>query len=394
MKEKAGEKVVDVRISKLVTLTSVREKVTPAVKEEPAEHEFLWNNSVTMTSVREVRPAEESPEDEEPVDPMDFLDPSVGLEVGHYSPAYLRAILAIHKDPGQPAKGPGKKTKRDPLAPKMPPSSYFLFSGAQRAEVVRSLPHLKPKEVSAELGRRWGGLGEADRAAYTDMAAERRANYKVAMLEYRRKGGAAKTKVEVKSGKRRRYSSGLPLPKPHHKLSSHVGGVEESLPPGWKAALGPGGLPAVVSPAGAAFPSRTAAYRALLTREGSAGQGAAAMRPKLQYEGWSAHPALPPGWLARVAEQAPGSSRRWGVFLTAEGAVLPARLAHRAAERMAGPEGERRRFQALCALGPAALARALVDLPGRQDVNAVFALFKLHSGDVDGGKESHGLVPG
>ena len=71
------------------------------------------------------------------------------------------------------------------------------------------------------------------------------------------------------------------------------------------------------------------------------------MRDKLMYEGWSEHPALPPGWLARVAEQAPGSGRRWGVFLSAEGVVLPGRLAL----RLAGPEGESKGFWALCALG-------------------------------------------
>jgi hypothetical protein len=58
-----------------------------------------------------------------------------------------------------------------------------------------------------------------------------------------------------------------------------------------------------------------------------------------------------------VAEQALGSGRRWEVFLTGEGAMLPGRLAL----RLAGPEGENKGFQALCALGPAALGRALVD---------------------------------
>jgi hypothetical protein len=85
------------------------------------------------------------------------------------------------------------------------------------------------------------------------------------------------------------------------------------------------------------------------------------MRDKLLYEGWSSHPALPAGWLARVAEQAPGSGRRWGVFLTAEGAVLPGRLALRAAEGLPGTEEERQRLRALFALGPGALGSALVD---------------------------------
>ena len=47
------------------------------------------------------------------------------------------------------------KAVKDPLAPKKPPSAYFLFCSAKRAELAKASPNLKPKEVSVELGQVW-----------------------------------------------------------------------------------------------------------------------------------------------------------------------------------------------------------------------------------------------
>merc|ERR1719180_475457 len=63
-------------------------------------------------------------------------------------------------------KGAKAKAAKDPLAPKKPLTAFFLFCRAKRAEVVKALPSLRPKEVTVELGRLWNELGEEEKAPY------------------------------------------------------------------------------------------------------------------------------------------------------------------------------------------------------------------------------------
>jgi high mobility group protein B3 len=81
----------------------------------------------------------------------------------------------------------GKKPRkvRDPLAPKKPLSSYFLYMDSIRAEVVSSLPQLSHREVMVELGKRWSGLDEAARAPFLVRAQKLKVEYVVAVEKYR-----------------------------------------------------------------------------------------------------------------------------------------------------------------------------------------------------------------
>jgi len=81
------------------------------------------------------------------------------------------------------------KKVRDPLAPKKPLSSYFLFINNARAEVMSSMPQLTHREVISEMGKRWTGLEEAARAPFIAEADRLKAEYLVAMEEYRRGKG-------------------------------------------------------------------------------------------------------------------------------------------------------------------------------------------------------------
>merc|ERR1719234_2231566 len=58
------------------------------------------------------------------------------------------------------AKGGKAKAVKDPLAPKKPPTAYFLFCRSKRAELTKAKPSLRPKEVTVELARVWNELGE------------------------------------------------------------------------------------------------------------------------------------------------------------------------------------------------------------------------------------------
>ena len=70
-----------------------------------------------------------------------------------------------------------KKKKKDPLAPKLPLSSYMEFSKQERAKVMSDLGNISIGEVGKELGRRWQGLGKEDKDVFEKKARENRDNY-------------------------------------------------------------------------------------------------------------------------------------------------------------------------------------------------------------------------
>ena len=51
-----------------------------------------------------------------------------------------------------------KKKIRDPLAPKLPLSSYMEFAKEERSKVIADLGPLTIGESGKELGRRWTNL--------------------------------------------------------------------------------------------------------------------------------------------------------------------------------------------------------------------------------------------
>jgi len=82
------------------------------------------------------------------------------------------------------------KKARDPQAPRRPLTSYLVFTKEQRAEVVAGMPHLGPKEVLRELGRRWVELTEAERKPYCDKASQLKEEYEKAVQSYAGQRGA------------------------------------------------------------------------------------------------------------------------------------------------------------------------------------------------------------
>lgn len=91
------------------------------------------------------------------------------------------------------------KAARDPLAPKKPPSAFFLFCIAKRAELTKASPNLKNKEVTLELGRVWNQLGEEEKAPHVSEAAKRSKEYKVKLENYLKKNQETLGDMEVKN---------------------------------------------------------------------------------------------------------------------------------------------------------------------------------------------------
>ena len=69
-----------------------------------------------------------------------------------------------------------KKTK-DPLAPKLPLSSYMEFSKEERAKVISDLGNISIGEVGRELGKRWQGLSKEEKDVFEKKAKENRDEY-------------------------------------------------------------------------------------------------------------------------------------------------------------------------------------------------------------------------
>ncbi|CDR98015.1 high mobility group protein-like protein NHP1, putative [Babesia bigemina] len=83
----------------------------------------------------------------------------------------------------------GKRTKKDPNAPKRALSSYMFFAKEKRGEIIAKNPEMA-KDVAAVgklIGSAWNALGEADKAPYEKLAEEDRARYEREKAEYAKK---------------------------------------------------------------------------------------------------------------------------------------------------------------------------------------------------------------
>ena len=79
----------------------------------------------------------------------------------------------------------GKRTKRDPAAPKRGCSSYIFFCQDKRAEVKEANPDFKGAAITVELGRMWReDVSEEDKEKYTSMATNDKERYNSAMADY------------------------------------------------------------------------------------------------------------------------------------------------------------------------------------------------------------------
>ncbi|KAK5893010.1 hypothetical protein CgunFtcFv8_005922 [Champsocephalus gunnari] len=86
-----------------------------------------------------------------------------------------------------PPKGFGKRgrKRKDPNAPKRPPSAFFVFCGEYRPSVKQQFPGLSIGDCAKKLGELWGKQTQSDKLPYEEKAQKLREKYDRDMVAYR-----------------------------------------------------------------------------------------------------------------------------------------------------------------------------------------------------------------
>ncbi|MCJ8730200.1 hypothetical protein PDJAM_G00181450 [Pangasius djambal] len=90
-----------------------------------------------------------------------------------------------------PPKGSVKKgkKKKDPNAPKRPPSAFFIFCSDHRPKVKSENPGISIGDVAKKLGDQWSKLSAKDKTPYEQKAVKLKEKYEKDVAAYRAKGG-------------------------------------------------------------------------------------------------------------------------------------------------------------------------------------------------------------
>ncbi|KAI1887554.1 hypothetical protein AGOR_G00191510 [Albula goreensis] len=92
-----------------------------------------------------------------------------------------------------PPKGAkGGKRKKDPNAPKRPPSAFFVFCSEHRPRVKNDNPGISIGDIAKKLGELWAKQTPKDKAPYEQKAAKLKEKYEKDVAAYR-----AKPKVDA-----------------------------------------------------------------------------------------------------------------------------------------------------------------------------------------------------
>merc|ERR1711916_64942 len=94
------------------------------------------------------------------------------------------AAKAPYEAKAEELKGEYLKAKKDPDAPKRPPSAYQLFSQAHRDRVVADNPDVKHTEYFKLLSQKWKAANEQERAPFVARANLLKAAYLAAKTQY------------------------------------------------------------------------------------------------------------------------------------------------------------------------------------------------------------------
>ncbi|KAJ2518120.1 Non-histone chromosomal protein 6 [Coemansia sp. RSA 2049] len=83
----------------------------------------------------------------------------------------------------------GKRTKKNPNAPKRALSAYMFFSQANRATVREQNPTVSFGYIGKILGEQWKGLSEADKQPYVKMSDADKLRYEAEKAAFEENGG-------------------------------------------------------------------------------------------------------------------------------------------------------------------------------------------------------------
>ncbi|KAI4567716.1 hypothetical protein MJT46_007514, partial [Ovis ammon polii x Ovis aries] len=87
-----------------------------------------------------------------------------------------------------PPKGDKKGKKKDPNAPKRPPSAFFLFCSEHRPKIKSEHPGLSIGDTAKKLGEMWSEQSAKDKQPYEQKAAKLKEKYEKDIAAYRAKG--------------------------------------------------------------------------------------------------------------------------------------------------------------------------------------------------------------
>ncbi|XP_050970076.1 high mobility group protein B3a [Labeo rohita] len=87
---------------------------------------------------------------------------------------------------------PGGKRgkKKDPNAPKRPPSGFFLFCSEHRPQIKAQYPSLGIGDVAKKLGEMWNSLTDSNKQPYLMKANKLKDKYQKDVADYKTKGKA------------------------------------------------------------------------------------------------------------------------------------------------------------------------------------------------------------
>jgi hypothetical protein len=78
------------------------------------------------------------------------------------------------------------KTKKDPMMPKKPVTSYTLFCSDLRAGLKETEPTMSFGETAKKLGEMWRAVDDTTRAKYDKKSAKEKEKYEIALESYTR----------------------------------------------------------------------------------------------------------------------------------------------------------------------------------------------------------------
>ncbi|XP_066437874.1 high mobility group protein B3 [Eleutherodactylus coqui] len=84
-----------------------------------------------------------------------------------------------------PVKGSKKK---DPNAPKRPPSGFFLFCSEFRPKIKSTSPGISIGDVAKKLGEMWNNLSDSEKQPYNNKAGKLKEKYEKDVADYKSKG--------------------------------------------------------------------------------------------------------------------------------------------------------------------------------------------------------------
>ncbi|CAN0218588.1 high mobility group protein B2-like [Lethenteron reissneri] len=87
--------------------------------------------------------------------------------------------------------GPAQRKKKDPNAPKRPPSAFFIFCADFRPQIKADNPGMVIGTIAKRLGEMWGRQTNENKAPYEHKANILKEKYKKDVAAYQRSGASA-----------------------------------------------------------------------------------------------------------------------------------------------------------------------------------------------------------